>query len=897
MDRQRPQSGVPVGSSIGRYEVLGLLGAGGMGEVYRARDPSLGREVAIKVLPADVGSDPARLARFRREARLLAALSHPNVGAIFGLEEDGGDPFLVLELVPGDTLADRLRRGPLSVRDAVDTARQVAAALEAAHARGILHRDLKPSNVKRDAKGRTRVLDFGLATAYEGPDSAPSGELSRSPTVTGPLTGEGAVLGTAPYMSPEQVRGQETDPRTDLWALGCLLFELLTGRAPFARASQADTLAAVLGEDPEWSALPAAAPGPLQWFLRRCLEKDADERWHHAADARIVLEEIAAGGAPAAAGRDEWPSGFRPRALAASALGGVALGVLALWSLWPDQAAAPAPPRVGFSFRLPPGYNLEAPFSAQEAFELAPDGSFVVFSARPPGGGPRVYRRSLDSTEIEAVPGTEGGRRPFVSPDGRWIGFFTEEGGLAKVPVEGGLPQRVFDAERLMPVGASWGPGDRIFFPRGFTGGIGVVSASGRGFEALTRPDYEAGEVGHWSPQAVLDGHKLLFGAMTVEGRRSQVLDLDDGELRRIEPTGAFVRYVDTGHVAWLDGQRLLAAPFDLESGRLVGEATTMLSGVTRFDVSSSGTLVYTRGPTGRSDGVATRWSVAGKRETALPGAERGEQLRISPDGRRIALYSGPDLWVVELDRGVRSRFTTHGPVNNFPVWSPDGTQLLFNSIRDPHGLYVRSADGVGEARLVLERDGQTVALPASWAPDGRGVAVTELDPDGGADVALVDLDSPGLRPLVAGEALEHSPAFSPDGRWLAWVSDESGRDEVYVAPYPDAGPRVTISTQGGTDPRWSRDGRSLLFRRGSTIYEVEVDLARAAHEGLEPSTPRPLAELPSFLGSLLPFAPSWDVAPNGDLVYLRVTSELTDPVELFVVVGWAQGLPSPGDS
>jgi serine/threonine protein kinase len=889
MDRQRSQPGIQVGSTLGRYEILGLIGAGGMGQVYRARDGSLGREVAIKVLPAEVASDPARLSRFRREARILAALSHPNIGAIFGLEEEGGKPFLALELVPGQTLAERLERGPMAVGEAVDVARQVAAALEAAHDRGIVHRDLKPANVKWDAKGRVRVLDFGLAATRERLDTSTSGELSQSPTVTAALTVEGSVMGTARYMSPEQARGEDVGPRTDVWALGCLLFELLTGRAPFARSSLGETLAAVLGEEPDFTALPGSASS-LRWVLRRCLEKDPDERWHHAADVRIALTEVDAGGPPADEGAsDRSSSRYGPRALVLSALGALALAGIALWPLWPRPRVDETSPSVSFSFRLPRGYGLE-PAPPWAPYEIAPDGSFLVFSARPPDEEPRVFRRSLDSVEIAPVAGTEGGREPFVSPDGRWIGYFTREGGLAKVPVEGGVPQRIFDAERLLPAGASWDSRDRIYFPRGLTGGIGGISASGRDYERLTRPDSAAGEIGHWNPQPLVGRRKLLFGAVTAAGWKSQILDLVTGERRTLEASGLSPRYVDTGHLVWLEGDELVAAPFDVEAERL-GERIAMLSGVTSFDVSRGGTLAYTAGPAGRSDGIASRWSAADGGPTPLPGSARGGQLRLSPDGRRLAFWADRDLWIVELDRGVISRFTTGGFVNNFPVWSADGERLLFNSIREIHGLYVRSTDGIGETRLVLARESETVLLPASWSPDGRSVAVTELRPDGGADVAVVDVASGERESVVSTAALEHSPAFSPDGRWLAYVSDESGRDEVYVRPYPEAGRRVTISTAGGTEPRWTVGGRSLLFRRGAAIYEIETGLGRDEEGELQPGRLQQRAELPSFLDSIVPFGPTWDVAPNGDLVYLRA-SEPTEPIEIFVVLGWARELP-----
>jgi len=694
-------------------------------------------------------------------------------------------------------------------------------------------------------------------------------------------------------MSPEQARGQDVGPRTDVWAMGCLLFELLTGRAPFARSSVGETLAAVLEEEPDWSALPARARG-LKWVLRRCLEKDPEERWHDAADVRIALDEATGKGPAADEAASERSSRYGTRALAASALAGIVLAavVLAGIGLWPREAGRrvdAVPPAVRFSFRLPRGYDLINAPAVLVPFQLSPDGSFVVFSARPPNEERRIFRRSLDSIEVEPVPGTEGGRAPFVSPDGRFIAYFTPEGGLAKVPVEGGVPLRIFNSERLLTARASWGSGDRIYFPRGITGGICSISASGHDYERLTSPGSAAGEIGHWNPQPVLGGRKLIFAEVTADGWKNQILDVATGERRTLEATGVPLRYVDTGHLVWLDGDELIAAPFDVESERLLGEPKALLSGVTSFDVSRSGTLAYTTGPIGESDGIATRWSAANEAQTPLSKTARGGQLRLSPDGQRLALWADSQLWIVELNRGVRSRFTADGFVNNFPVWSADGKQLLFNGVRDTHGLYVRSSDGVGEARLVRARESETVLLPASWSSEGRSVAVTALRPGGGADVAVIDIASGEKESVVSTEALEHSPAFSPKGRWLAYVSDETGRDEVYARPYPEAGPRVTISTGGGTEPRWTPDSRLLLFRQGSTIYEVETGLGRA-EAGWRPGRPRRLAELPSFLDSLVPFGPTWDVAPNGDLVYLQA-SEPSEPIEIFVVLGWAREL------
>jgi len=431
-----------------------------------------------------------------------------------------------------------------------------------------------------------------------------------------------------------------------------------------------------------------------------------------------------------------------------------------------------------------------------------------------------------------------------------------------------------------------------IFFPRGLTGGLGVVSSTGRDFASLTVPNNELGEIGHWHPELLPDGRYLLFTALTSEGVSNQILDLDQGSLEHLGTFGGYLQFVDSGHLAWLRGADLVVAPFDLATRRFLGEPQTVLSGVSAFQVTRHGALVYLTQPFAQTRGVPVWWPAGGGEPTVLEAAGSALQVRVSPDGRRLAINARWQLWLFEIERGTTTRLSTEGVFSNFPVWSPDGRELLFNSLRHPHGLYVRSADGVGEARRVLERKEEAVYLPASWDPGGGAVAVTELHPSGQANVALVQLESGEIEQLVATEAREHSPAFSPDGRWLAYVSDDSGRDEIFVRPYPDEGERVTISTDGGTDPRWSPDGQSLLYRRGRTIFAVAM---KRENEGahLAPGPPRRRQELASLVESFVPYAPIWDVAPNGDLVSLEA-AELPDSVTISVVYGWSRGLPGP---
>jgi len=897
------------GQRLGPYEIVAPLGAGGMGEVYEAKDTRLGRTVAIKVLPEDLAHSPERRARLEREARTISQLSHPHVCTLHDVGEEDGTLFLVMERLEGETLAERLQRGPLPLEPALRFGAQIAEALDAAHRRGVVHRDLKPSNVMLTASG-VKLLDFGLARVAAGDARMAEGLPTATEDGGGALTRDGIVVGTFPYMSPEQIEGSQVDARSDIFALGAVLYEMVTGSRAFGGDSGARVMAAVLREHPRpLSKVEPMSPRALDHLVSGCLAKDPEQRWQNARDVALGLRRIAEAGAradgeapPAAPRGNREPLAWAIAAVAVAALVGVYL-----WAGRPSPEIGAIPSTISLSFQLPPGYVLLESAFTQSPVEVAPDGSFVVFGARAPDGKSGIFRRSADSLELEFVAGTEGGRQPFVSPDSRWIGFYTDEGGLAKVRAEGGLRQPVYDVERLLPLGACWGSRDRIFFPRGLTGGIAVVSSSGGEIETLTVPDPEAGEIGHWYPKLLPGGENLLFGAWTVDGWKSLVLDLGSGALRVLDtgnrkghrdPTapatrfGGHPNYVDSGHLVWLEGEDLVAAPFDVETLKFLGHPVTVLSGVNSFHLTRRGILTYVTTSSIRASGIPTRWSARDHEPATIEGAGRARQLRVSPDGSRLAIAATPHVWVFELDRGVRSQLTVNGVINNFPVWSADGHRLVFNSLRAPHGLYVRAADGVGDARLVFRRTNEVIFLPASWTPDGRSVAVTELHPDGQTDVGLVHLESGATEPLVTTKAREHSPAFSPGGHWLAYVSDLSGRDEVYVRPYPEEGPRVTISASGGTDPRWSSDGRHLLFRNGPRIYQVAVEPGPEELR-VQPDSLRQLAELPGFVEPYVPYGPTWDLAPNGDLIYLRDPAKPTRAAEIFIIYGWSRTLPS----
>ena len=860
-----------------------------MGEVYRATDTRLGREVAIKILPPAFLADPERVARFEREARVLASLNHPCIASLFEFREENGTHFLVMELAAGESLAEKMSRGRVPIDEAAPIALQVARALEAAHEQGIVHRDLKPANIQVSETGEVKVLDFGLAKALE--VEQPSEDLSLSPTLTYQPTAAGVLLGTAAYMSPEQARGRPVDKRGDVWAFGVVLWEMLTGRRLFRGDTVSDVLAAVLRDEPPTEALPAEVPPHVRGLLARCLERDPLARLRDIGEARIALES-GPGPTEAPTVTGDRRAAFGWGALATATLVAAVLVGGAVWMFRPTAPSVPTSPGVRFSFRVPEDHYLLQSSPSRSPVEVAPDGSFVVFSARTDGAEPRIFRRSLDSEAIVPVEGAEGGQQPFVSPDSRWIGFFTRDRGLARVPAEGGLPERIYDGERLMVMGGFWGLDDRIYFARGLTGGLASVAVDGGEPLQLTSPRFEEGEIGHWHPRLLPRGDKLLYGGWSVEGWKNRILDLASGESRDLGVRGWHLHYVTGGHLSWLKDDDLVAAPFDALSARLLGIGRPVLSNVSSYHVSAEGTLVYTKRSFMTADGPLARWP-EGEDDSALEALGRAGQVRMDPGGRRLAVSGQPQLSIIDLERGVRSPLATTGVINNFPAWSRDGERLAFNSLRQPHGIYVRSADGTGEAELVLRRTTPVVYFPASWSPDDRSLAITELHPDGSADIASVDLTTGERTALVATPATEHSPAISPDGAWLAYTSDVSGRDDVYVEPYQREGRRLTVSTAGGSEPRWSSDGRILLFRLRTSIFAVPVT---SSGNELELGVPRLHAELPNLFESYVPYGPTWDVAPDGDLVYVRIPTDVPGGGEIHVARGWLHDLESSGD-
>ena len=839
-----------------------------MGDVYRARDTKLGREVAIKVLPDVFAQNPERLARFGREARLLASLNHPNIATIHGLEESGGVNYLVMELVPGQTLAERLTPGPVEVEESLRICTQIAEALEAAHEKGVIHRDLKPANVKVTPDGKVKVLDFGLAKALA--DDDPGANISSSPTLSAAGTREGVILGTVAYMSPEQARGRKVDKRTDIWAFGCVLYELLTGKQTFQSRDRegADTvqdiIARILQGEPDWSALPETTAVKIRDLLRRCLQKDLRRRQQHIDDARIEMEEALtapATAAPAAAAVPARTGWRRAIPLVLGSLVLIAITGLAVWNL-----RTPAPrPLTRLTLTLPETERLGARGAGmiEPVVALSPDGTRLVYIANQ-----QLYLRPMDSLEARPIPGTEGAIYPFFSPDGQWVGFFADAK-LKKVSISGGAALTLCDVATSR--GGSWGTDETIVFGKVATGLSQVSSAGGTPQELTTLKE---GETQHFWPHSLPGGEAVLFSVWTgsLETSRIEVHSLETGERRVLIQGGTHARYAPTGHLVYAQAGTpgtLLAAPFDLERLEVTGAPFPIVegvlqspvSGLAQFSFSSLGALVYVPGSVQTVEYTLVWVDRTGAVEPLAAPPRQYRNPTLSPDGQQlvVTIPAAPaDVWVYDIPRTTLTRLTFEGD-NRLPIWTPDGERVTFRSDRagGPWNLFWKPADGSGTAeRLATSDRNQT---PSSWSSDGQVLAFFEGR--GGEDEALWTLPMEGEREprlFLQTPFQESSGMFSPDGNWLAYVSNESGKNEIYVQPYPGPGGKRQISTNGGAEPVWARDSGELFYRNGSQMMAVEI----ATELTFSAGTPKLL-----FEGNFQPSAgnlANYDVTPDG---------------------------------
>lgn len=864
-----------VGRRLGAYDLLSHLGAGGMGEVYRARDRKLGRDVAIKLLPRAFADDPERITRFAREARVLAALNHPNIGAIYGLEEADGVRALVLELVEGPTLADRLRSGPLSIDEGIRVAQKVAEALEAAHEKQIVHRDLKPANIKVTPQGAVKVLDFGIAKML---DPAADG-LPESSTLTAVApTRAGVVLGTFAYMSPEQARGQDVDKRTDIWAFGCLVYEMISGHSPFAGGTVSDTIAAILHREPDWTRLPGGTPHAVLRLIRRCLQKDASERLRDIGDARIELNEALEPGAEPVPGvlaskRHAW----LPWAIAAT----MAIVSLGAWFWAARQTGTTTPPLVTrTTVTLSAQQQLDTEESAAP-LAISPDGRRLAYVGRHARGA-QLYLRNLDAFDAVPLTGTDGARYPFFSPDGESIAFFAG-GRLKRVSIHGGAPVSICDVP-VLGRGGAWGNGGTIVFDPGPSGLMRVAASGGRP-ERLTSTDPET-DGGNLSwPYFLPDGRTLLATLGSNQNSALVALSLDTGTWRKIGE-GFQAQYLSSGHLIFhAPGVRegeLQAVAFDTTRRAFAGAPSSVLSGVFRaengggayFAVAQNGTLVFARGSHART---LVRVDRNGRR-TPLLNERRGYRMpAVSPDGRRIVVTIDPrpsQIWVYDLARQAGIPLATEGH-NLGPIWTPDGRRVTYTSRGE---MYSRTADGSSEAQRLLLRP--LPQYPGAWSRDGRHIVFGE-DTAAGSDIWLKSADE-DARALIATGAVENSPRLSPDDRWLAYTSDESGRPEVYVRPFPNVGDgRWMVSTEGGAFPVWSRSGSELFYVNRATIMAVAVE---ARGETFAAQTPEALFSGPFETGS-----PQFDVTPDGRHFIMVEADPDARPTQIQVIANWME--------
>ena len=907
-----------VGDRLGHYTVTALIGEGGMGQVYRATDSQLAREVALKVLPDTFASDPERLDRFQREAQLLASLNHPGIAAIYGLEDAPATPgaqvgarALVLELVEGQTLAEVLAAGPIPIDDALPIATQIADALEAAHQAGVIHRDLKPANIKIRHDGTVKVLDFGLAKAVDG---VAAGDPIDAPTVTS-ATQIGMVIGTPAYMSPEQAKAQPLDQRTDVWSFGVVLFEMLTGRTLFVGESMSDVLAEVLKTEPDLTSLPSDTPLPVRRLLRRCLHKDKKRRLPDIGVARLEIADALDGlevtDAPPVASTSE--PAARPRTASAwrLVLAAIVGGVLAASAVAWWVSGAPAPATAWFAIGTSQTDRL---FIADVSADLAisADGHQLVYLTEGDGQR-RLQHRALDTLTPTTIVADGSPFNPFFSPDGEWVGYYDSSGPvLERVSLANGSVVTICDLPGNL-AGAAWGDdGTIVFATTDQSGGLWSVPASGGDPVRLTTPDPERGEFAHRFPQILPGDDAVLFTVIGGAEREPHLAVLTRStESWTTLVAGSDARYAASGHLVYGAEGALRAAPFDLARLTLSGPpvpvvegVTTKPSGAVNFDLARTGSLVYMRGdPELTLERTLLRVTRDGD-HMPLAGMSSGdyETVRLSPSGDRLAVALGApgDVWTFDIARGTLTRVTTDAANDTQPLWTPDGERLVFASDRDGSlGLYWKQADGSGTAEPLLPRPESFVVIPETWSPDGAQLLFTDALTGGGltterggrANIWTVSVaDDRTAKTLVEMDSNEGHADVSPNGQWIAFHSDRSGRPEIYIDAYPTLGQRTLISTDGGRAPLWSPDGRELFFLTvdGRQIQGVTIDTVPALTIG----TARVLAE-GNFQPSLGPERP-YDVTPDGQAFVVIAREGGTGPgpaLDMIFVQHWFEEL------
>jgi Tol biopolymer transport system component len=869
------------GTRLGVYEVTAQIGEGGMGQVFRATDTKLKRQVALKILPASVATDADRLARFQREAEVLASLNHLNIAHIHGLEESGGITALVMELVEGADLSERIARGAIPIDEALPIAKQIAEALEGAHEQGIIHRDLKPANIKVRADGTVKVLDFGLAKLDEGSASLSGGrgDVSRSPTITTPaMTQAGMILGTAAYMSPEQAKGRAVDKRADIWAFGAVLYEMLTGKRAFAGEDITDTIVSVISKEPDWAALSSSTPSSVRSLLRRCLDKDSKRRLRDIGEARFALDGA----------NDPAPDRQRQRAMVWApvviAVVSLAFAAFALWS----RPAAVQTTSARLTIALPPGAEITS-YPA-----ITADGRTVAYVAQHGTEDSQLYLRDLNEFQARAVAGSSGARQPFFSPDGKWVAFFAQ-GQLQKAEVTGGGAIRVVEA--AYPFGGTWSEDNTIIYAASLGSGLLRIPASGGTPESLTKPDGATKGYAHVFPRALPGGRRVLF-TIWGQAQGAAVLSLDSREWETVLPT-TMIGSVIFAPVGSLSARLLLvdqvadirAAPFDPAHFTRTSADTSVLSGV-HFDidtetqgwlaVSAAGTAVYAPGNPAKTSLI---WvDREGKLESVSRDQDVYREVTLSPDGTKAVVRHVLDLWLHDLQRGTRSPLTSGSGGNILPLWSHDGRRILFASNRGGDwDIHSQPADGSEPAQPLLKRPYDQ--FPYSTLPDGT-LLYAEIHPKTGRDLWTLSPDGKAS-PLRVTPFNEWAAKFSPgpEGgtRWVAYASDESGRSEIYVQSYPGGGQRIPVSTGGGIRPMWSPDGKELFYMTG------EAAVAVAMRPDGSIGAPRRLFDRSTFL--LNDRFHSYGVSPDGKRFLMIQRDPASVPRQLNVILNWTEEL------
>ena len=872
------------GSRLGPYEVLTHIGSGGMGEVWRARDTKLARDVALKFLPESFAGDSDRLARFEREAQVLASLNHPNIAAIYGFEEGRA---LVLELVEGPTLADRIALGPIPLEDAMPIARQIAEALEAAHAQGVIHRDLKPANIKVRPDGTVKVLDFGLAKAFDPNPNA--SDVSLSPTMTSPaMTRMGVIMGTAAYMSPEQARGSAIDSRADIWSFGVVLYEMLAGKTLFEGPTVSDTLAAVLRADVDWIRLPAGLHPSLRTLLGRCLQRDPKRRLQHVGDARIEIEEWQSN-PTATAESPHAPTRWR-LPVAAALLSAVIVGPVA-WLSRPSTPEGGQPTR--FTISTP----SSVPLDRNSPLALSPDGRQLVYVAGL-GAKRLLLHQSLGAFEPRPLETVGNVQTPFFSPAGDVVGFFADSAGeLQQLRLAGGAATRLHDF--VNPLGASWGTDGTVVFSPQWGQPLRVARAGAEAVD-LTHMNVEAREQAHLWPEVLPGNRAVLFtiwtGAPTWDEEQLAVANLETGQHTVVLRGGTSGRYAASGHVVFWRGNALMAAPFDLEALTVRGEPVKVVpdvrlrisNGGAHFALSQTGTLAYVTGglDTFAESFIAER---SGRQVARLDETVSTGNPAFSPDGKRVALtlYRGGTfgVGVYDLERRLLTPVALAGD-SAYPIWTRDGDRVTFlSNAGGRYNYYSMRFDGGGTPEPLFSTDQGFSAVRSAWSPDGRQFVYAKAGGKTGLDIWT---HSPGEqatpRPLINTAANESFPSFSPDGRFIAYQSDESGAVEVYVRPFPQVDTRrELISRSGGTAPRWSRDGTEILYLSEKGIMSVPVAYGRG-------ETSSPLPGQPSVALAMTGLS-SFDVSPDGRTFAIERVPVEKAAREIHVVVNWFEEL------